>query len=122
MNELYLHEGMYRGKEVLNKLGQLSLTLCGVGALGSLLADNLARQGFRHLTAIDDDRVELHNVGTQLYRQEDVGAFKVDVLRGHCFRATGIEIDAINKRLSEGTVSKLLRGASLVVDTFDNSA
>ncbi len=60
-------------------------------------------------------------MGTQLYRQEDVGAFKVDVLRGHCFRAAGIEIGAINKRLTESTVHKLLRGADLVVDTFDNS-
>ena len=122
MDDLYLHEGLYRGKEVLKKLGQLPVTLCGAGALGSLLADNLARQGFRLLTAIDDDRVELHNMGTQLYRQEDVGAFKVDVLRGHCFRAAGIEITTLNKRLTETTVHKFLRAASLVVDTFDNSA
>jgi molybdopterin-synthase adenylyltransferase len=122
MNDLYLHEGIYRGKENMQKLCQLQVTVCGAGALGSLLADNLARQGFRLLTAIDDDRVELHNVGTQLYRQEDVGVFKVDVLRGHCFRATGIEIDTFNKRLTESTVHKFLRGTNLVVDTFDNSA
>ncbi len=122
MNDLTLHESMYRGREAIHKLGQLQVTLCGAGALGSLLADNLARQGFRQLTAIDDDRVELHNVGTQLYRQEDVGAFKVDVLRGHCFRAAGIEITTFNKRLTESSVPKLLRGASLVVDAFDNSA
>ncbi len=122
MDDLYLHEEIYRGKEDLGKLGLLPVTLCGAGALGSLLADNLARQGFRHLSAIDDDRVELHNVGTQLYRQEDVGAFKVDVLRGHCFRAAGIEITTFSKRLDENTVHKFLRGASLVVDTFDNSA
>ena len=122
MKDLYLHEGIYRGQEAIQKLGQLQVTLCGAGALGSLLADNLARQGFRQLTAIDDDRVELHNVGTQLYRQEDVGAFKVDVLRGHCFRAAGIEIGTFNKRLTESSVHKFLRGASLVVDTFDNSA
>ncbi len=122
MNDLYLHEGIYRGKEAIQKLSQIQVTLCGAGALGSLLADNLTRQGFRQLTAIDDDRVELHNVGTQLYRQEDVGAFKVDVLRGHCFRAAGVEIGTFNKRLTESTVHKFLRGASLVVDTFDNSA
>ncbi len=122
MSDLYLHEGIYRGREAIQKLGQLQVTLCGAGALGSLLADNLARQGFRQLTAIDDDRVELHNVGTQLYRQEDVGAFKVDVLRGHCFRAAGVEIGTFNKRLTESSVHKFLRGASLVVDTFDNSA
>ncbi len=121
MSDLFLHEGIYRGKEALQKLGQIHVTLCGAGALGSLLADNLTRQGFRQLSAIDDDRVELHNVGTQLYRQEDVGAFKVDVLRGHCFRAAGVEIGTFNKRLTENTVHKFLRGSTLVVDTFDNS-
>jgi molybdopterin/thiamine biosynthesis adenylyltransferase len=122
MDDLYLHEGIYRGQQALEKLGQQPVTLCGAGALGSLLADNLARQGFRHIIAIDDDRVELHNVGTQLYRQEDVGAFKVDVLRGHCFRAAGIEINTFNKRLTQDTTHKFLRSASLVVDTFDNSS
>ncbi len=122
MKDLYLHEGIYRGMEAIHKLGQLQVTLCGAGALGSLLADNLVRQGFRQLTVIDDDRVELHNVGTQLYRQEDVGAFKVDVLRGHCFRAAGVEIGTFNKRLTESSVHKFLRGVGLVVDTFDNSA
>jgi len=122
VNDLYLHEGIYRGREALQKLGQCQVTVCGAGALGSLLADNLARQGLRRLSAIDDDRVELHNIGTQLYRQDEVGAFKVDVLRGHCFRAAGIEIGAFNKRLTESTVHKFLRGADLVVDTFDNSA
>lgn len=122
MDDLYLHEGIYRGKEALQKLGQCTVTVCGAGALGSLLVDNLARQGLRQLSAVDDDRVELHNIGTQLFRQDDVGAFKVDVLRGHCFRAAGIEIGTFNKRLTEGTVHKFLRGAELVVDTFDNSA
>jgi molybdopterin-synthase adenylyltransferase len=122
VNDLTLHEGIYRGKDALQKLGQAQVTVCGAGALGSLLVDNLARQGFRQLSAIDDDRVELHNIGTQLYRQDEVGAFKVEVLRGHCFRAAGIEIGTFNKRLTEGTVHKFLRGAELVVDTFDNSA
>jgi len=76
VNDLYLHEGIYRGKEALQKLGQTQVTVCGAGALGSLLVDNLARQGLLQLSAIDDDRVELHNVGTQLFRKEDVGAFK----------------------------------------------
>jgi molybdopterin-synthase adenylyltransferase len=122
VNDLTLHEGIYRGQKALQKLSQAQVTVCGAGALGSLLVDNLARQGFRQLSAIDDDRVELHNIGTQLYRQDEVGAFKAEVLRGHCFRAAGIEIGTFKKRLTESTVHKFLRGAGLVVDTFDNSA
>ena len=73
-----LHEELYRGGAgVLAKLRDLQLVLCGAGAVGSNLADNLARQGFTALTAIDHDRVEGHNVGTQLYGEAEVGVWKV---------------------------------------------
>ncbi len=119
---LFLHESLYRGAEAMQKLAERRLVLCGAGALGSLLADNLVRQGLRRLTAIDFDRVEEHNVGTQLYRREDVGAYKVEVLRAHCFRAAGVEIEAVDRRLDEQNVHKLLRKAEVVVDALDNSA
>ncbi len=73
MTELYLHEMLYRGRDAIEKLAKASITICGAGALGSLLADNLARQGAARLAVIDFDRVEAHNIGTQLYRREDVG-------------------------------------------------
>ena len=47
--------------------------------------------GVQHLRVIDRDRVEEHNVSTQLYGVSDVGAWKVDVLRQRIFRATGAE-------------------------------
>lgn len=122
MNPLFLHEQLYRGAEAFAKLGALAVTICGAGALGSLLADNLARQGVKQLTVIDDDRSEQHNVGTQLYTQSDIGAYKVEVLRAHIFRATGVEINAVRQRLDGRNAKKLLRGANVVIDTFDNSA
>ena len=116
------HEQIYRGADALAKLAQARLTLCGAGALGSNLADNLARQGVAHLRAIDHDRVEEHNVSTQLYGLGDVGVWKVQALRNHVFRATGVEIDAQRKELSDTNARQLLRECDLVLDLFDNSA
>lgn len=115
------HEELYRGRDQVEKLADVPVTLCGAGALGSHLADNLARQGFRRLRVIDRDRVDEHNVSTQLYGESDVGSPKVDVLRTRLFRATGIEIDAVNRELNEGTVRKLLKESGVVLDAFDNS-
>ena len=115
------HEEIYRGAEAVTRLGAVQLTLCGVGALGSQLADNLARQGFRQLRLIDRDRIEEHNVGTQLYGLSDVGGWKVDVLRQRLFRSTGVEVDAVQKELSPRNAVSLLKGAGIVIDTFDNS-
>jgi molybdopterin/thiamine biosynthesis adenylyltransferase len=122
MADKFHHEAIYRGADEFAKLASQRLTLCGAGALGSNLADNLARQGFRDFRVIDRDRIEEHNVGTQLYGESDVGAWKVEVLKQRLFRATGIEIDAHRKELTDRTAKSLLRDGGVVVDTLDNSA
>jgi molybdopterin/thiamine biosynthesis adenylyltransferase len=122
MAEKFLHEALYRGQQAIDRLAQAQIVVCGAGALGSHLIDTLARQGARRLTVIDQDRVEEHNIGTQIYDEGDIGAFKAEVMQARCFRATGIELEAVAKQLTERNITKLLRGATLVIDSFDNSA
>jgi molybdopterin-synthase adenylyltransferase len=117
-----LHEELYRGADKLAKLRDIQIVLCGAGALGSNLADNLARQGFAKLRVIDHDRVEEHNVGTQLYGESEVGVWKVEALRNRLFRACGVEMEPVRKELNAANAKALLKDAGIVVDTFDNSA
>jgi molybdopterin-synthase adenylyltransferase len=116
------HEVLYRGPEAVARLVKLRVVLCGAGALGSNLADNLVRQGLGTLRVIDRDKVETHNVGTQVYWQGEVGAWKVEALKNRVFRTCGVEIETMHKELSEKTADRSLAGAGLVIDTFDNSA
>src|SRR5262249_49188073 len=88
----------------------------------SNLADNLVRQGLSRLRAIDHDRVEQHNVSTQLYGEAEVGSFKVEALRNRLFRAAGVEIEPVRKELNAGNVKQLLKDCDLVIDAFDNAA
>ncbi len=118
----FLHETYYRGSAAIERLAAAHITVCGAGALGSLLVENLARQGARRLRVIDDDRVEAHNIGSQIFDEGDIGALKVEALRSRCFRATGVEIEAIVKRLTAENVAKLLRDTEIVCDTLDNAA
>jgi molybdopterin-synthase adenylyltransferase len=122
MPALLHHERIYRGADLLARLGANTVTLCGAGALGSHLADNLARMGIRRFRTIDRDRVEEHNTGTQLYGQSEVGAWKVEVLRARLFRAVGVEIEAVAKELNDRNARGLLNGSDIVIDTFDNAA
>jgi molybdopterin/thiamine biosynthesis adenylyltransferase len=115
------HEQLYRGEDIVAKLAAARITICGVGALGSNLADNLVRQGVRRLRVIDHDRIEEHNVSTQLYGETDVGGVKVDVLRARLFRTAGVEIEAVHKQLVQANARQLLRESDLVIDTFDFS-
>jgi molybdopterin-synthase adenylyltransferase len=116
------HEQLHRGADMLAKLGALRITLCGAGAVGSNLADNLVRQGVMQLRVIDHDRIEEHNVGPQLYGESEVGTWKVEALRNRLFRATGVEVEAIRKELTGGNVRQLLKDCDLVIDAFDNAA
>lgn len=116
------HETIYRGGEAMAKLARLRVTVCGAGALGSHLADNLVRQGVSAVRVIDHDRIEEHNVSTQLYGESDVGGWKVEVLRNRLFKTAGVEIEAVRKELTAGNAKQLLGNCDLVVDAFDNSA
>lgn len=122
MPDKFHHELLYRGTELVAALARTKITLCGAGAVGSNLAETLARQGAAALRAIDHDRVEEHNVSTQAYGQSDVGLWKVEALRNRVFRATGAEIEAVRKELDARNAKQLLAGAGLIVDAFDNSA
>jgi molybdopterin/thiamine biosynthesis adenylyltransferase len=115
------HEELYRGADALAKMSALRVVLCGAGAVGSNLADNLVRQGLVHLRAIDHDRVEEHNVSTQLYGESEVGSWKVEALRNRLFRAAGVEVEAARKELTAENAKQLLKSCDLVIDAFDNS-
>jgi len=106
----------------MQKLAAATIHLCGVGALGSNLGVNLARTGVGSLTLIDCDRVDESNVGTQTYSIIDVGGRKAEILRNSLYRETGLEARAVVKEVTTKNVAKVLQGARLVVDTFDNSA
>lgn len=116
----FIHEEVYRGEALLKRIAAQHVTLCGAGAIGSNLADNLVRQGFRNFSAIDFDRVEDHNRNSQVWTSRDVGQLKVAALRSHLFNVMKVAIEPVDKKLEAANVRKFLKPGSIVVDGFDN--
>jgi hypothetical protein len=112
-----LHERIYRDLEPVQ---DAAITICGAGALGANLAETLARMGYRALNVIDRDRIEEHNLSTQPWTQQDIGAAKVKVLATHLYRSVGARLVAQHAELTTANAVSLLHGAGLVVDCFDN--
>jgi molybdopterin/thiamine biosynthesis adenylyltransferase len=122
MNQAVLHERLYRSDEVMRRLLELPVTVCGAGALGANITEGLARQGFGRLRVIDRDRIEERNLSTQPYYRSDSGALKATLLANSIYRALGIAVEARADELTSANARKLLRGSGVVVDAFDNSA
>ena len=63
------------GEEGQRRLAASSVLVCGCGALGSVLANTLARAGVGHLRIVDRDFLETNNLQRQvLYDESDVAA------------------------------------------------
>jgi molybdopterin-synthase adenylyltransferase len=118
---IFFHEQLYRNSENMARLRDYPVTICGAGALGANITENLARSGFNTLKVIDRDRIEERNLSTQPYYRTDVGAFKAKILANNLYRAIGVKIQSEPKELTPENAEKLLAGSALVVDTFDNS-
>jgi molybdopterin/thiamine biosynthesis adenylyltransferase len=116
---IFYHEQLYRSGEVMRRIREQFVTVCGAGALGSNIAESLARTGFASLRVVDRDRVEERNLSTQPFYRSDVGAQKAKMLAHSLYRALRVNVEARAEELTSRNAGKLLDG--LVVDAFDNS-
>ena len=94
----------------------------GLGALGSVAADLLARAGIGHLRLVDRDVVELTNLQRQtLYAEADVDQPKADAAARRLAAVnSSIRVEAIAKDFNVRTHADLLDGIDLVIDGTDN--
>jgi len=122
MLQKFHHEQIYRGPDFATKLAARHITVCGAGAIGSNIIEGLCRQGVSRLRVIDKDRVESHNLSTQVYEENDVGQLKEAAIGDKMFRAVGLDIEGHHRELTASNSKQLLKGTDLVIDAFDNSA
>lgn len=118
---LFHHEQIYRGKDTLAKIRNFPIVICGAGAIGSNLTENLVRQGFGNLTVIDKDRIEDRNINTQIWTKREIGMLKAYSIRNRIFEIAGIEVDAVSRALEKRNAAKFIKFPSFIVDAFDNS-
>ena len=112
------------GEEGQKKLSTSRVAVIGLGALGSVVANHLARAGVGFLRLVDRDFVELDNLQRQvLYDEDDVrDALPKAVAAGRRLSKINSEI-RLEPRVvdvSHATVEGLIQDVDLVVDGLDN--
>ncbi len=106
------------------KLSQARVLIVGCGALGSVLANNLARAGMGHLRIVDRDYVEGNNLQRQvLYEEDDVrqGMPKAFAAAARLRRINSlVTVEPLATDVTAENIEELLEGVDLVLDGTDN--
>jgi sulfur carrier protein ThiS adenylyltransferase len=100
-NTIQLNERFSRQKDIVppDRLAVCRATVIGVGAIGRQVALQLAAMGVPWLQLIDFDVVELSNLASQGYLEEDLGRPKVEATGELCHRISrGLELHQENER------------------------
>jgi molybdopterin/thiamine biosynthesis adenylyltransferase len=106
------------------KLLDSRVTLCGCGALGTVLANHLVRAGVGHVRIVDRDFIETHNLQRQvLFDEKDVAenlpkaeaaARKLRLVNSE------ITIEGIVTDIDRTNILELCKDADLILDGTDN--
>src|SRR5919201_1613016 len=112
------------GEAGQRKLLDSHVTLCGCGALGTVLANALVRAGVGHVRIVDRDFVELHNLQRQvLFDEHDVtenlpkaeaAARKLAAIN------SSVYVEPVVADVDHTNVLDLVGDADLILDGTDN--
>ena len=112
------------GEEGQRKLMASKVTLCGCGALGTVLANNLARAGVGSIRVVDRDFIEPSNLQRQvLFDETDVienlpkaeaAARKLKAIN------SAIKVESVVTDIDRTNIETLCEDADLILDGTDN--
>jgi molybdopterin/thiamine biosynthesis adenylyltransferase len=112
------------GEEGQQRIEAARVAVVGLGALGSVQAELLARAGVGTLRLIDRDFVELSNLQRQtLYEESDAAEAlpkAIAAARRLARVNSGIHLEPVVGDLAPANIEELLEGVGLILDATDN--
>jgi adenylyltransferase/sulfurtransferase len=120
--ERYSRQLLVLGLELQQKLSELKVLIAGCGALGSTIAELLARLGVGEITVIDADIVDITNLHrTHLFTEDDVGKPKAEVCANKLSKINStIKINYIIDIIDEKNIESIIINKDYIFDGLDN--
>lgn len=111
------------GTSAQNDISRMRVGIVGLGSVGCVVAEAMARIGVSDLTLIDPDRVEEHNLDRLLYgTKRDVGRSKVElaekVIKQHA-TAESVKVDALPLPIQDRHAYKSALDCDLIFSCVD---
>ena len=102
-----------------DKLKEAKVCVVGTGAVGSVVADLLARIGVGTIYLFDYDSVEIHNIAGQRFKEEDFGNPKVKVIENE-LKKINSEILILGENLKIVSENQLPKDLDYIFSCVDN--
>src|SRR5438270_12481571 len=100
------------------------VTICGCGALGTVLANHLARAGVGQIRIVDRDFIETHNLQRQILFDESDVANNLPKAEAAAVKLrqinSSITIEPIVADINRTNIEDFCRGADVILDGSDN--
>ncbi len=121
MPEKFQRTELLIGSANLEKLKNSKILVCGVGGVGSFVAEALARSSVGKIGLIDYDRIDVTNINRQIHATEQtVGNFKTEEMKKRILQINDLcEVDCINHKITEENVYDFISGYDYVIDAID---
>lgn len=126
MDNRYSRQLLYKniGRDGQRLLGEKTAVIVGLGALGSLSSEMLARAGIGKLILVDRDYVEVTNLQRQtLYTEQDAAAQKPKAAAAHEQLSkinSSIDIESHIAHCDAVLLESLAKDADIIIDGTDN--
>jgi len=123
MSERFIREEMLLGGAAMLRLRGAHVAVFGLGGVGGMAAEALARGGIGKLTLIDGDSVALSNLNRQYFFPHQVDLPKVEAL-AHNLRDIHSDLDLEMRRdpLDGSGAVSFFMGCDVVVEAVDSAA
>lgn len=105
-------------KDSLKQLKTKHVLICGVGGVGSFVAEALSRSGIGKLTLVDFDKIDSSNLNRQLMtNKSNIGNIKVEELKKHLEEISDTKVYTQNVYIDENY--KLDKQYDYAIDCID---
>ncbi len=109
------------GIDNFKKIENTKILLVGIGGVGSFTFVSLIRSGFKNITVIDNDKVELSNLNRQLVAtKKTLGVPKVEIAISLAQEIDeNIKINALEEFLDKSNINNLDKDYDFIIDACD---
>ena len=111
------------GQDSQNKISRLRVGIVGLGSVGCIVAEAMARIGVAQITLIDPDKVEEHNLDRLLYGTvKDIGRLKVELASEAILRnatAERIRVNALPTSVHNSEAYKAALDCDIIFSCVD---